>query len=119
MANATGYQPPKPDAGSDMPAAVRQHAREIASSVRLAMQGKINATGTVTLTANAATTVLTDSRLNRVCAILFDPTTANAAAELAAGTLYVLTANRNDGAFTLTHANAATTDRTFRYLVIG
>ena len=88
-----------------------------------AMGGKLNAVNDpsflFTLTANAATTTLTDLRLGVNSAIFFDPVTLNAAAELAAGTIYVLTANRLNGSYTVTHANNAQTDRTFRYLIIG
>ena len=89
--------------------------------LRLAMRGKINALGerTFTLTANAATSTLTDERLTSDGVVIYDPLTANAAAELAAGTLYVLSANRNNGAWTVTHANNAQTDRDFRILMIG
>ena len=73
----------------------------------------------VTLTANAASTTVTDERLSYYSAVVFDPMTANAAAELAAGTLYVTQTNRMNGAFTLTHANAASADRTFRMAILG
>lgn len=113
------YQPPPPDAGSINLDALRGHGRQVSAAVRLAMAGKLNAVGDFTCTANAASTVLTDSRLTINSAVIFDPTTANAAAELAAGTMYVLTANRNNETWTVTHANAASTDRTFKVLIIG
>lgn len=113
------FQPPPPDAGNDSPAALRMFARQISAAVALLFQGKANNTGSVTLTAGAASTVLADPRLTIDSAVVFDPMTANAAAELAAGTLYALTANRNNGTWTLTHANAVSTDRTFRYAIIG
>jgi hypothetical protein len=119
VAVAPTYRPPPPDAGSDDGAAVRRHSREVAAAAAIAMQGKINAVTSVTLTANVTTTVITDPRLTINSFVGFDPTTANAAAELAAGTIYALTANRNNASWTLTHANAATTDRTFKVLIIG
>lgn len=75
----------------------------------------------VTLTANTATTVVTNAReaVTPDSVLRFDPLTANAAAELAAGTMYVLTANRLAGSFTITHANNAQTDRTFRWIAAG
>lgn len=81
--------------------------------------GKINACIDVTLNANAASTTIADARLANTSSVLFDPMTAHAAAELAAGTLYVTAANRGNGSWILTHANAATTDRTFRLTIIG
>jgi hypothetical protein len=74
---------------------------------------------TVTLTANAASTTVTDERLSYYSTVVFDPMTANAATELANGTLYVTQANRKNGVFTLTHANGASVDRTFRMAILG
>ena len=42
-----------------------------------------------------------------------------AAAELAAGTMYILTANRANDVFVITHANNAQVDRVFQYSAIG
>lgn len=111
------YPPPPSDAGGDAPPLLRQHGRQLAAAAALAMQGKINAVVTFTLTANAGSTVLTDPRLTASAAVVLDPMTANAAAALA--TTYATEANRNKGTWTLTHANTATTDRTFRALLIG
>lgn len=112
-----GYLPPPPDSGSDDAGRVRMFARQISAVVREIMQGKMNVTATLTLTANTTTTILTDSRLRAAGNLLLLPLTANAAAAL--GTTYVLTGGMNDGAWTFTHANAATTDRTFRVSIIG
>lgn len=113
------YQPPPSDAGNDSPAALRQFARQISQSVGLLFQGKANNVLDFTCTAGAASTVVTDPRLAYSSAVAFDPLTANAAAELAAGTIYALSANRLNGVWTITHANAGTTDRTFRLVVVG
>jgi hypothetical protein len=93
--------------------------RAISRVVNGAMSGKINAIGEVTLTANVTTTVLTDARLAISSLVIFDPVTANAAAALYGGAVYVLSADRRNGAHTITHANNAQTDRTFKYLVVG
>jgi hypothetical protein len=113
------YQQPPASPGNDSPAALFRHAVEMARAVGLLLQGKSNNTGTLTLTAGTASTVMSDARLTVNSAVLFDPVTANAAAELAAGTLYTLAANRNNSVWTVTHANAGTTDRTFRYMIVG
>ena len=113
------FQPPPPDAGNDSPAALRQFARQLSQGVAMLFQGKTNNVLAFTCTAGAASTVLTDPRLTIDSFVAFDPVTANAAAELAAGTIYALTAGRNNGVWTITHANAGTTDRTFRVLVVG
>jgi len=73
----------------------------------------------LTLTANVATSTLTWKGLSPQSVVVFDPKTANAAAELYGGTLYVLTANRGNDVWTVTHANNAQTDRTFQIAVIG
>ena len=73
----------------------------------------------VTLTPGATTTVVMDPTVTPDTVFIFDPLTATAAAELAAGTLYVLEADRLLGSFTITHANAGTTDRSFRWLAAG
>lgn len=75
--------------------------------------------GTVTLTAGATSTIVTPAVVTSESVILFDPKTANAAAELAAGTMFVATANRSTGSFTITHANAVSVDRTFNWLAAG
>lgn len=93
--------------------------RRLHDSIFRARQGKLDCITEITLTANAATTTLTDIRLSNQSVVLFDPKTANAAAELAAGTLYTLTANRGTGSWVISHANNAQTDRTFQVLVIG
>jgi hypothetical protein len=91
------------------------------TAVNSLLQGKINAVSTVTLTANVATTTMTDARISSRSFISFQPTTANAAAALA--TLY--TSGQTGGTGTVTgsvvinHANNAQTDRTFNVLIIG
>ena len=92
---------------------------ETADTANLAMSGKINSVGSITLTANAATSTLTNYFLGPDSAVFFDPTTANAATEIFGGTMYVLTANRGEGSWTITHANNANADRTFRYVILG
>ena len=73
--------------------------------------------GEVTLTAGT-TTIVADPTVTPDTVILFDPLTAAAAAELAAGTMYVLAADRLLGSFTITHS-AGTTDCIFRWLAAG
>ena len=91
--------------------------RQTAQAVNLLIDGKFNAIGSVTLTASAASTAVTDYRAGPDSVNVFTPTTANAAAEQGGGTMY-LSARAKQG-FTLTHANNSQTDRTFLYIVIG
>ncbi len=87
--------------------------------VNRAMDGKLNARGTVTLTANQATTTLSDRRIGPDSVILPMPATANAAAEVGAGTLFQTYPNVTLGQMTINHANKAQSDRDFAYALIG
>lgn len=81
------------------------------------IRGRNNATGSVTCTASATSTVVSNGNVTANDTVLLSPMTANAAAEVGAGTAYVSAVA--DGSFTVTHANAGSTDRTFRYAVFG
>ena len=70
-------------------------------------------TGTVTLTAGATTTTLTDAAITPSSHISLMPTTANAGAE----NWHIPPATITNGSAVITHANAATVDRTFLYRV--
>ena len=92
-----------------------QHLRLISNSVNNTIDGKLNATGSVTLTANQTTTTLTDARIGANSVILFMPITANG--NTAKANLYV--SARADGSATLTHASSSNSDQNFGYVVIG
>lgn len=81
------------------------------------LRGKLNTVAEITLTASQASTVITDELVGPSSQISLEPTTANAAAEKAAGAMWVST--YGNGSYTVTHANAASTDRTFRVNVTG
>lgn len=89
--------------------------RAVARIVNDILQGKLNATMALTLTANAASTVLSDTRITAASFLAWMPRTSNAAAAIA--TTYV--SARTAGSATFTHANNAQTDRNFIVLVIG
>ena len=76
-----------------------------------------NRVGEVTLTENVTSTTITDPTITPDTVIVFDPLTANAAAALT--TTFVAAADRAKGTFTITHANDAATDRTFRWIAAG
>lgn len=89
--------------------------RKVANTVNQILRGKLNSGNrTVTLTAGAGSTAVTEALCSVRSMVALMPTTANAAAAL--GTTYIAAA---DGSFTVTHANNAQTDRTFAYSVIG
>ena len=93
-----------------------QHLREIARTVNLLMRGQSNATLQVTLNAGVTTTTINDARISLQTAPMMVPTTANAAAELASGSVFVTPAK---GQAVITHRNNAQTDRTFNVALIG
>lgn len=93
--------------------------KKIVLAIQQLAAGRSNATGTVTLTANAATTTVTDGNCASGSSIHLMPTTANASAEIGAGTVYIATATILNGSFIITHANNAQADRTFRYAIHG
>lgn len=82
--------------------------------INSALRGKMNCTGSVTLTASVATTTVTDNRCLANSVVLYQSTTAHAAAELA--TLYTVAAA---GSFVIHHANNGQTDRIFNYAILG
>lgn len=91
-------------------------AQDVQQVVNNILAGKQNNCATVTLANSATTTVVADYLVGPESAILFMPTTAAAAAELAAGGMYV--SARAANTFTITHASASTT-RSFTYVVVG
>ena len=91
--------------------------REIASVVNLLVDGKNNATGSFTLATSATSTTVSDLRAGTNSVISYMPTTANASAEIGAGTIYI--SARADSSFTVTHANNSQSDRTFIYAIVG
>lgn len=97
--------------------------RRIALVLNRTIQGKMNCVNTVTLTANASSTVinLAEGQLGSGTLILFDPLTSHAAAEIASGSMYIASADRviMNKRITITHANNSQTDREFRYALIG
>jgi hypothetical protein len=86
-------------------------------AIRDLFAGRSNAVGTVTLTAGAASTVVTAINCGAGSRPFLMPTTANASAEFGNGTIYVSAVGQ--GEFTITHANNAQIDRTFFWVALG
>jgi len=93
--------------------------KKIVLSLQQLGAGRSNSVGTVTLTLNSATTVVTTR--TGTCAPgsvpSLIPTTANAATEFGAGTWYISSVGVDT--FTITHVNSATASRTFLYMIVG
>lgn len=80
-------------------------------------QGRLNCSGTFTLAAGATTTTVPAATVGADTSIVFSPMTADAAAVL--GTTFILASNISAGAFIVSHASAASVDRTFAWIGIG
>lgn len=93
---------------------LREHTRKVAIAVRAMLRGGSNSGGTVTLTAGAATTVVTYPQTTPGHRVFLTPQTASAAAEV--GTTYAVA---GVGSFTINHANNGITDRTFGWEIKG
>ena len=91
-----------------------EHLRLVASAINDMLNGRGNATGTLTIAASVGTTTLTDPRIGPDTCIALMPTTANAAAGLTA--TYVTA--RGNGTATVTHANNAQVDRIYIYSLV-
>lgn len=76
------------------------------------LDGKVNSTGSVTLTNSSATTTLSDDRIGDDSVILFMPTSSDAS------TVTIHVTGRQKGQATLNHASATTT-RSFDYVIFG
>jgi hypothetical protein len=115
-----GYRPAPLSEGppsSFVDAASQRWVRRIVDVVNQSQRGKLNVTLSVTLTAGAALTIVKDARIGAFSALVFMPLSANAAAEQAAGTLYV--SAQQTGQATIAHANNAQTDRLFRIVILA
>ena len=93
---------------------IREWCRKIAEACEAALEGKVRSVGTVTLTADAATTTITDRRIGVESFVQLMPLTENAGGELG-----VYVSSQTDGSLILAHATDSRTDRTFRYVVLG
>lgn len=91
--------------------------RRFAMAIQQLSAGRSNAVVKVTLAANANHTVVDFDNVSDGTAPIPVPRTAHAAAELAAGTLYISAVTRRQ--FTVSHANNAQTDRDFLFVCIG
>jgi hypothetical protein len=101
------------------PTAFRIAYRLLCALVFRIWKGGTDNAGSVTLTANAASTTLTDSRIGVTSTVHLTATTSNAAAEVGNGTIYLSETGRVNGSIVITHANNAQTDRTYRYSIHG
>ena len=88
---------------------------KFAVAIQQLYAGRSNATGTVTLAAGAASTVVNPPNCAPQSSVFLFPKTANAAAALA--TTFINSVGKQS--FTISHANNAQTDRSFFYVCLG
>jgi hypothetical protein len=92
----------------------RKHRRALATTLRGAMRGKINAGLQVTLTPSATTSIIEDARITLQSAILMSPLTAHGAADM--NSMWFQPVN---GSVVINHASNTNADRTFNMVIIG
>lgn len=88
--------------------------RRLADAIRQLVEGKSNAVGKFTLTANATSTVVQSPTCSPSSFVFLSPITQNASNDMATTSIVC-----GMSSFTVTHANNARVDRTFGYVVLG
>jgi hypothetical protein len=100
-----------------VPGITETDLKKIVLAIQQLAAGRSNAVGTVTLATGAASTVVSDNNCAVGSVPITVPMTTSAAAEVGNGTLFISAVTA--GSFTITHANSATSGRTFLYALIG
>jgi len=100
-----------------VPGITETDLKKIVLALQQLAAGRSNAVGTVTLATGASTTTVTTANCAPGSTPILVPASANAATEVGGGTMYVSAVA--SGSFTITHANSATTGRTFLYAILG
>lgn len=91
--------------------------KKIVLAIQQLAAGRSNAVGSVTLATSSSTTTVSTRNCAAGSTPILTPATANAAVEVGNGTMYVSAVA--NGSFTITHANSATTGRTFLFALVG
>ena len=100
-----------------VPGITETDLKKIVLALQHLAAGRSNAVGSVTLATGSATTTVTTANCAQGSTPILTPASAGAAAEVGNGTMYV--SSVTNGSFTITHANSATTGRTFVYAILG
>jgi len=100
-----------------VPSTAEKDLSRYALAIQQLANGRSNAVGSVTLTANASTTTVTPQNCAAGSSVFLFPTTAHSATEMGNGTIYISTVTNKS--FTITHANNSQADRTFFYACLG
>lgn len=91
--------------------------RDVAFAVNQLVDGKMNATGQLTLAQNATSTTVTDYRVGENSVILMMPLTRNASSEYTNNHFYI--SDRSKFSFTIQHRSKNHSDLNFMYVVLG
>lgn len=91
--------------------------RRLVDAVIQLVEGRNNAAGRFTLTPGATTTIVNHPNCSKDCEPQFSARTANAAAEVGNGTIWISSVDQ--GSFSVRHANNGQADREFGYTVQG
>ena len=91
--------------------------QRINTVIQQLIEGRSNAVGTFTLTSSSTTTTVTAVACGPNSAIIWSPTTPNAAAAMT--TLSCPSTSVAAGSFVLQHANNANNDKTFFFAALG
>lgn len=108
-----------------VPGITETDLKKIITAIQQLAAGRSNAVGTITLATSSPTTMVsvaggnvTQSGIIAPGSVpILVPTTANAATEVGNGTMYISAVAKDS--FTITHANSATTGRTFLWAILG
>jgi len=90
----------------------KEHLRYFANSINGLLDGQSNNTLSVTLTADATTTTITDDRIHGDSVPTLTPKTASAATA-------AVSFSASKGILTLTHDSSSDTDRSFSVILFG
>jgi hypothetical protein len=102
-----------------LPSITEKDLKKVILAIQQLGSGRSNSVGSVTLKTSAASTTVTDPNCAQGSVPILVPTTADAAAELKNGTLFIPTATITNGSFVIDHANNTQADRTFLYALHG
>jgi hypothetical protein len=100
-----------------VPGITETDLKKIVLAIQQLAAGRSNAVGSVALSTGVPSTTVTTANCAVGSVPILVPASATAAAEVGNGTMYVSAVA--NGAFTITHANAATAGRVFLWAVVG
>ena len=100
-----------------VPGIAETDLKKVVLAIQQLAAGRSNAVGSVTLATGTSSTTVTTPNCAEGSVPILVPASADAAAELGSGAMYVSAVA--NGSFTIAHANSTVTGRTFLYAIIG